>query len=238
MNNSKKKFDALVIVTKVPIPKFAKTKLYPYLTFNEAAELCGCFLKDLINRVKTIKNIDLFVSYIPKIGKNFFLQFFKESNIFLQRKRKLGNKIFEIFNHLFNKGYKNIVIIASDSPDLPLKFIKLSFNALKKRRKRITIGPSVDGGFYLIGTNHTFKKNIFKEIDWGKKKIVIETVRVAKKNEFNICILPFWYDIDEFINVIKLAKRILFRPGCRLPNTKHFLMNKIFAKINDYFYLR
>jgi glycosyltransferase A (GT-A) superfamily protein (DUF2064 family) len=61
----------------------------------------------------------------------------------------------------FNKNYEKLIVIGSDSPDIPSGIITDAFNKLEKYDS--VIGPCKDGGFYLLGfTNkHFFSNNIF-----------------------------------------------------------------------------
>ncbi|MBT3938329.1 MAG: DUF2064 domain-containing protein, partial [Pelagibacterales bacterium] len=62
---------------------------------------------------------------------------------------------------------KKKIIIGSDIPNISSKII---VNAWKKLySSQIVLGPSEDGGFWLIGLSQNHKvKKLFKNIDWSK----------------------------------------------------------------------
>ena len=66
---------------------------------------------------------------------------------FSQSGDNLGERMRNAFLGRFKEGYKRIVIIGSDSPSLPLKYIKQALDT----KCDMVLGPSFDGGFYLIG---------------------------------------------------------------------------------------
>ena len=56
---------ALILFTRVPIPGMTKTRLMPFLSGKECAELHTCFLKDIYEKAKQVE-ADLFVFFTPK----------------------------------------------------------------------------------------------------------------------------------------------------------------------------
>ena len=60
----------------------------------------------------------------------------------------------------------------------------------------LVIGPSEDGGYYLIGMNKPFD-TIFKDINWGHENVLKDTVSKAKAAGISYLLLPEWYDIDD-----------------------------------------
>jgi len=95
---------------------------------------------------------------------------------------------------LFQKGYEKVSIIGADSPDLPPSFIT---DALEKLDSHdLVIGPSEDGGYYLIGMNRSFDI-IFKDVNWGYKNVLKDTVSKADAAGISYFLLPEWYDIDD-----------------------------------------
>ena len=68
---------------------------------------------------------------------------------FVQEGANLGEKMKNAFQHGFNNGYKNIVLIGSDLPNISKEIIESGFDALQDND--VTFGPALDGGYYLIG---------------------------------------------------------------------------------------
>jgi glycosyltransferase A (GT-A) superfamily protein (DUF2064 family) len=75
-----------------------------------------------------------------------------------QRGENFGEKFNNAISDTFNLGYSEVIIIGNDSPDISANHIVESFNYISKS---VVIGPSYDGGFYLLGlTKSKFSKNI------------------------------------------------------------------------------
>ncbi|MCY4567951.1 MAG: DUF2064 domain-containing protein, partial [Candidatus Poribacteria bacterium] len=94
--------------------------------------------------------------------------------------------------------YTKILLVGSDSPTLPISYISKAFALLDSRD--IAIGPSTDGGYYLIGfsaTNITMTVPfIFEEIAWSTADVFQQTVGSIRSLKATLGLLPPWYDID------------------------------------------
>ncbi len=95
----------------------------------------------------------------------------------------------------FAMGYRRVVLIGSDIPDLPLKFIAEAFSALEE--KDAVIGPAYDGGYYLIGFKKpTFVPEVFERVAWGTQTVFEATMKVLKGLSQRVQILKPLRDID------------------------------------------
>ena len=84
-----------------------------------------------------------------------------------QRGTDLGARMKNAFTDCFSEGFKSVVLIGSDFPDLPLKIIEDAFAALDSSSDAV-IGPAADGGYYLIGFRYdTFLPAIFEGLIWS-----------------------------------------------------------------------
>ena len=92
----------------------------------------------------------------------------------------------------FDDGFDSVVLIGSDSPDLPQAYIKLAFSALKTND--VVLGPSSDGGYYLIGMTQNY--DIFENIPWSTSKVFEKTIEKIDKLGLKIKTLSVLYDID------------------------------------------
>jgi len=116
-------------------------------------------------------------SYLPQIGTD------------------LGAKMHDAFNRCFSEGYGKVIIIGSDSPDLPLRFIEEAFQALEKGGA--VIGPACDGGYYLIGFgSESFTPEAFEGMAWGADSVGKATMDILESVGLRVHVLPAWRDID------------------------------------------
>ena len=148
--------NALILMTRIPIPGQTKTRLMDLLTGDECAGLHMAFLKDLFTTFTELKDIDLFMTYTPEDSFTILEYMIPESiESFPQIGEDLGERMYNAINQVLGKGYKKVVLIGSDIPDLLARDIQTSFQLLDDHD--IVFGPTYDGGYYLVG----MKKPVF-----------------------------------------------------------------------------
>lgn len=196
----------LIVFAKEPAKGEVKTRLSKYLSTGECLNLYKAFIKDTLNIAKRLKcegRILAFESakgspkYLKSVGRRF--TFYK------QRGKDLGEKMHDAFRHAYRKKYEKVVIIGSDSPTLTSRFINDAFKALDKAE--VVLGPSLDGGYYLIGMKKACSA-IFKSIRWSSKSVFEDTLKNIKKLKKTATIIKQWYDVDGPKDLIRLRKEI------------------------------
>lgn len=131
---------------------------------------------------------DVLVLYSDKLGRGFE---FAEKGI--QIGEDLGRKMFNAFQDGFQKGYKKIVLIGSDLPDLKAELISESFKSLDSND--FVLGPSEDGGYYLVGMNQ-LKEYPFQNKKWSTKGLMEETEKEISDKKNSLHKLKMLNDID------------------------------------------
>ncbi len=203
--------NALIIFTKTPVKGRVKTRLQKNLSQATVLKLYKEFLLQTVQQAKKVKNCKKIIAcypdeshpYLKKLAKRFGFRLMK------QHGKDLGERMKNALAEFQKNGYKKVVIIGCDSPTLPKEYIENAFKALDKRK--LALGPSCDGGYYLIGVRGAAPP-IFNDIKWGTKDVLKETLkRVPKEMLPFLHLLPFWYDIDtpDDLDFLFLHKRIL-----------------------------
>jgi rSAM/selenodomain-associated transferase 1 len=111
----------------------------------------------------------------------------------LQIGDNLGKRMSNAFYRGFEEYFEKIVIIGSDCPGITAKIIEKAFVNLD--HDDVVIGPSEDGGYYLLGLNRLIPE-IFKDITWSTDRVFSETVNALKKQSLSYSELPILNDID------------------------------------------
>ena len=180
MNKSGNK-NALVLFAKAPIAGEVKTRLQPEITPENSARLREALIKDSIFMMSKISDVKRFIYFLPEEKKYMFEKFTDDLPFHLncQNGVDLGEKMANAFHDLFDKGFFRVLIIGTDSPTLPKEYINKAFPGLNEAD--LVIGPSVDGGYYLIG----FKEKVspvFSPVEWGSNKVLSQTEKLIKKH--------------------------------------------------------
>jgi len=171
-----------------------KTRLKADVGKNKSIWIYNQILKKTVLVLKNI-NIDIAVfHYNSIISKNPFKNFSKWNKV--QIGKNLGEKISNAFSWGFEIGYKRIIVIGSDLWELNEEIIYKGFFELNKNR--VVIGPSIDGGYYLLGLNKKMPK-LFQGIKWSTKNVLSDTINLLNNDPY---ILPELNDIDTYEDLI------------------------------------
>ncbi len=116
----------------------------------------------------------------------------KEFSIREQINGDLGWKMSQAFDAVLNHG-ESVVMIGTDCPDLTPDLLHEAFDALQEND--LVLGPSEDGGYYLIGMNQKLPF-LFEDMEWSTAEVLENTVNKANKNDVKVVQLRKLNDID------------------------------------------
>lgn len=123
-----------------------------------------------------------------------------------QQGEDLGERMKNAFTAAFKEGYESCILIGSDLPDLPGTILDRAFQALTDHDA--VIGPSRDGGYYLVGfRRETMVPAIFQHIRWGTDTVFSETMAIFRQQPTDVSILQERQDIDEAADLLALLAR-------------------------------
>src|SRR5215472_10306825 len=171
---------ALAVAAKAPQPGRVKTRLLPFLAPEDATELYRCFLKDTIALMETVPAADVVISYTPEGAERFFDGIISGRHRLLpQRGRDLGERLCLALEDLLAEGYDSAAIMNSDSPTLPHAYVEQTFDLLAAPGDRVVLGPTIDGGYYLIGLKRSHHR-LFQDISWSSERVLAESMERAR----------------------------------------------------------
>ena len=99
------------------------------------------------------------------------------------------------FDHLRGLGHEQMVLIGSDLPPVPLRFFEDAYAYLQMSGQRAVLGPSRDGGYYLVGLNQPVA-GLFEAMTWSHGQVLAQTREKLAALEVDTLVLPSWFDID------------------------------------------
>ncbi|MFQ5811675.1 MAG: TIGR04282 family arsenosugar biosynthesis glycosyltransferase [Anaerolineae bacterium] len=215
----------LIIMAKAPVPGQVKTRLCPPYTFEEAAELCRCFLLDTFDLVSRLWGITVAVAYFPAGAEGIFRSMVSPAfQLLPQKGNNLGQRLNNAFEQLFSLGYGQVVAIGADSPTLPLSHIERAFELLARADNDLVLGPSADGGYYLIGMKAPHPI-LFLGLAMGTERILSETLERARRANLRASLLPPWYDVDTQNDLERLRAELRAAPRVAM-HTRAFLSTR------------
>jgi uncharacterized protein len=216
---------ALLIFARPPAPGRVKTRLTPFFSPQDAAELYDCMVRDVVTRTAAL-NLDARFLMYEDHGEA--LEYFRKLDdgllLLPQQGEGLGERLANAFAELFSRGYTTLAVIGTDSPDLPLSFIVAAYERLESGTADAVFGPTEDGGYYLAALTSAHPE-LFREIPWSSDRVLELSLQRATEAGLRPSLLPLWYDLDEPSDLSRAGLLTGQHDACR---TRNFLL-KLFA---------
>jgi uncharacterized protein len=223
-----RKLCALAIMTKAPRAGLVKTRLTPPLTTEESAALNSCFLRDISAAISKAGELTQgFACYTPVGAEEAYRENLPaEFLLIAQRNGDFGQRLDGAIEDLLAIGFDSVCLINSDSPTAPVSAFAEAAQILSSPNDQLVLGPSMDGGYYLIGMK-TVHSRLFEEIDWSTEQVLDQTLERAAEIGLAVRLLPLCYDVDDRITLARLCEELL-GPNESLdsdlaPATRHYL---------------
>jgi rSAM/selenodomain-associated transferase 1 len=222
---------ALAVMTKAPQAGRVKTRLTPPLSPEEAAALNVCFLCDTAAAIaqtadgERAQGIGVYTpvgaeaAYADVLPTDFALV--------PQRGEAFGERLAAATGDLLRLGFASLCLIDSDSPTVPPHTFARATEYLSDKQDSVVLGPSDDGGYYLIGLKKLHRP-LFERIDWSTDRVLEQTIAAAGAIGLPVHLLPTWYDVDDRATLTRLCNEF-FRDdgrssdGFEAPATRRFL---------------
>ncbi|MHC4085397.1 MAG: TIGR04282 family arsenosugar biosynthesis glycosyltransferase [Planctomycetota bacterium] len=198
--------NCVLFFVKHPASGRVKTRLAEQIGRDVATDLYKSFVVDILTTLHSISVNFKIVFYPPDAEKKFQQWLGQEYSYVSQSGMDLGQRMKNAFLQAFNDGFDKVVLIGSDLPDLPAEYLELGFKALETND--VVLGPSSDGGYYLIGfAKEAFLPDVFEPITWSSADVLEQTLNILKKHEHRVYLLPQWHDVDTLTDLSSLVRR-------------------------------
>ncbi len=187
----------LIVFTRYPEPGLTKTRLIPALAPERAADLQRAMTIQALrstDRLRLIRDVSIEVRFAGGDESRMAATFGDQHTYLPQSCGDLGARMHHAFREAFVRGSERVVVIGSDCPELDVEIISEAFDAL--RSHDCVIGPSDDGGYYLIGFK-SLCRQVFEGITWGSAQVFEQTQRQAIAADLAIHRLRVLTDVDE-----------------------------------------
>jgi rSAM/selenodomain-associated transferase 1 len=207
---------ALAVMAKAPRAGKVKTRLQPPLSAEAAAALNVCFLRDTAENIAAVASeggAQGLICYTPVGDEVAFDGLLPEGfALIAQRGDGFGERLLRAAEDILSYGFGSVCLIDSDSPTLPSSALRTAVIALAKPGKQVIVGPSDDGGYYLMGMKRV-EPLLFERIRWSTKHVYVETVERVHEAGLELVELPKWYDVDDASTLAVLERELLKGEG-------------------------
>lgn len=185
---------ALGVMAKAPIPGYAKTRLAEGLGTERAVEIYEDLLRSLLKKLEELKEVEQTVIFTPaEQDRIWFEDHCPDRETRLQRGEIMGDRLGNACGSLKDGGAEKILLIGADVPGLTPEILRRALLLLDD--KDLVLGPSPDGGYYLIGMKE-YQEEIFLGIPWSSPQVLGRTLTNADQLGLSRAFLPTLLDID------------------------------------------
>lgn len=216
----------LAVMAKRPAPGQTKTRLTPPLTAHQAVALYACLLLDTLDLMGQVEGVTPLLAYAPDDAEGFFRALAPPSFAFQpQQGVDLGRRLNHVTTHALAHGAQQVVVMDSDSPTLPVTFLRRAFACLDDPAIDVVLGPCDDGGYYLIGLKQPCP-TLF-DVRMSTPCVLRDTLARCAAAGRQAALLPTWYDVDTADEVARLRAELAADPAAHAPRTRAWLLNTV-----------
>ncbi len=210
---------AIVVIGKAPIAGAAKTRLAPPLSPAEAADLYRGFLLDTVELALSLEWDRTWLVH-PRGDGPLLRRVLPEGRVRLleQPRSGLGDALATTFERAFADGCESVILIGSDNPTLGPDPVLAAHTALVEHED-VALGPSADGGYYLIGMRRPHV-GLFQNIEWSTPRVYAQTLERARALGLRVHSVREWYDVDHPADLHRLQRDLDGNPPEVAPHTR------------------
>ena len=189
----------VAVMAKASKAGLTKTRLAPSVGAERAADLNTAFLRDAADNILQVAEtapIHGYMAYGPP-GDGGFFDFLPENFGLVEAwQADFGGTLMQAFTGVMARGHACACLINADSPTLPPELLARAAAILLAGEADVVLGPSDDGGYYLIGAR-SLHLALFEGIAWSTAVVFEQTMEQAARNGLEVAVLPKWYDVDD-----------------------------------------
>jgi rSAM/selenodomain-associated transferase 1 len=202
----------IAVMAKASLAGKTKTRLVPPLTFEEAAAFNTAFLQDVAANIAAAGQqapIACYMAYGPPEAAAFFASHFSPSIGLIEAWHpNFGDCLFTAIAAVLARGHAGAVVLNSDGPTLPPALLVETARLLAQPGDRAVLGPSNDGGYYLLGLKAPHRR-LFEDVAWSTEQVAQQTRARAAEIGLPVRELPEWYDVDDAASLQVLRGEVI-----------------------------
>ncbi len=212
-------YRTLVIMAKAPRPGTVKTRLGSALAPSEITALYRCLLEDTVEMTKSLRSVEIAVM-CPQSDRDELADLLGDTvTVVAQTGQGLAAGLTSVFRHFAADGRRHVIAFNSDSPHLAPSVLENAFEKLLTCD--VVIGPTNDGGYYLIGAK-TLHPSLFEGDGLGTTTALDRLLARTTALELSTGFTEVFYDIDIASDLRMLREELRLAPA-RAPRTAAWL---------------
>lgn len=191
----RKSIPRLIVYAKVPRSGQVKTRIAAEIGNGRAAEIYRAMLSGFLARLRGLRRRwHMEIHFAPQDQESLLVPEVPPGIPRVpQANGDLGARLTHSFAHAFQAGRDPVVIVGTDSPDLPVRFLQEALDQFATHD--VVVGPAKDGGYYLVGLRAPLA-GLFEGIPWSSPEVCQATLRRALELGKTCYTTPEWSDVD------------------------------------------
>ena len=200
-----------------PPPKTRLASVVP--DSGDRRRVYAAFLQDTIRACRKLDSAALRVAHTPDGGGAGIAECgAARDELMVQRGKDLGQRERAVFSDLFAARFAKVILIGSDLPTLPVDYLRAAIDRVADGN--VVLGPSVDGGYYLMALARERAKplgvpDLFTGVRWSHPRTLADTQAAAARCGLRVELLPAWYDVDDAAGALRLREDLASARGRR-----------------------
>jgi len=214
----------LVIVTRAPGAGPSKTRLAAGVGAGAVLRLQRAFMHDTLSWAADLAEIRV-LSVHPPTAAPALAGEAPGCTVVAQTESDFGARMRGAVNAGFAAGGTPVAMIATDSPSLPAALVEAAFTPVggtsaAGAEADVALGPAEDGGWVLIATRAPLPDTCFDGVRWSSPQTLTDTVAGLERCGLRVGRTEPWYDVDERVDLDRLASDARDGSGSRLARTR------------------
>ena len=214
----------LVIMAKAPRPGAVKTRLTPGLSPEAVTDFYCCLLVDTLALARSLSDVEVAImcpeSDVEELARLLSSEASGSgANVVAQKGEGLAAGLTSVFTYFAEGHRRRMIAFNSDSPHLPRSVLEDAFETLASHD--IVVGPTHDGGYYLVGANASHP-TLFDNDGMGTSSALDRLLSRARDLDLSVGFAESFYDIDVADDLTRLAAELRLDPA-RAPRTAEWL---------------
>jgi len=212
---------ALVIMAKAARPGHVKTRLAGSLPADDIVDLYKCLIEDTVQLARSVTT-DALAIVSPSSDVSDLSAWLPEVEIVAQEHSGLAAGLVSAFRIFIGRGYRHVVALDGDSPQIPSQRLEQAFHLLDSAD--VVVGPTIDGGYYLVGTGAS-EARLFEQHRLGTGSALDSLIATARTLNLKVALTETAYDVDKPDDLARLSRELDLFPS-RAPRTARWLARR------------
>lgn len=213
----------VAVFARAPRPGRVKTRLAATVGRAEAARLYASFIRDTVDPLQRAETFQPVLYAASAEDRDPLAKLSPDLPLRTQQGSHLGQRM---TNALAEQTERHglALLVGTDAPTLPIAHLLCAVRKLETTD--VVLGPSADGGYYLIGIRSVVPA-LDDTIRWSSPHALADTLRCLRSQGRRVGLTPPWYDVDDGDDLALVKLHVSLRPEAAPHTARALLANGI-----------